>query len=63
MDGTVRSFIESNNNDFINWRIDGVFIGVNEVFPNDLMNRHICSWKINNNERSVEIITYQSEDK
>ena len=55
---SVKEFIDSNYNKNVKWKINDVLFTKNKFIPNDILEKYIIQWKVNQGEGIIEIITY-----
>lgn len=61
MNVTVKEFILTNKNSNVKWKIDGnIFTNVG-LIPNDLFEKHVFDWTVNQLEGIIEIKTEYHE--
>lgn len=57
MNEKVRGFILTNKNTGVKWKIDGYSFNSLEDVPNDLLEKYVFSWTVNQWEGIIEIST------
>lgn len=53
----VRKFILTNKNSGVKWKIDGCLFDDIRYIPNDLLEKYVFSWTVNQCEGIIEILT------
>jgi len=53
----VRNFIEMNKNTSVKWKIDGRLFQEVYAIPDDLLNKYVSDWMVNQWEGIIEITT------
>lgn len=57
MNEKVRGFILTNENVEVRWKIDGYSFNSIADIPNDLLEKYVFSWMVNQGDGIVEIFT------
>lgn len=57
MNEKVRGFILTNKNSGVKWKIDGCVFDNIEYIPNDVLEKYVFSWTVNQWEGIIEIST------
>ena len=57
MNENVRRFISTNKNSGVRWKIDGCLFNDLECIPNEVMEKCVHSWMVNQAEGIIEIST------
>ena len=57
MNVTVRDFINSNGNTNVKWKIDGEIYHANKFVPDELFEKYVNDWTVNQWEGVIEITT------
>ena len=57
MNEKVREFISTNRNSGVRWKIDGHLFNNLEYIPNDMLEKYVYSWMVNQVEGIIEIST------
>lgn len=58
---TIKEFIKKNKNSNVKWKIDGSMFINAELIPDDLLQKHILNWIVNQWEGIIEINTEYCE--
>jgi len=53
----VKNFIEMNKNTSVKWKIDGRLFQEVYAIPDDLLNKYVSDWMVNQWEGIIEITT------
>jgi len=54
----VRTFLETCKNTGVKWYIDGVEYTNCKLIPEDVLQKHLYEWKVNQWEGIINILTY-----
>ena len=57
MNEKVRGFISANRNSGVRWKIDRCLFNDLEYIPNDMLEKYVFSWLVNQTEGIIEIST------
>lgn len=57
MNEKVRGFIFTNKNSEVKWKIDECMFNDSDCIPNDLLDKYVFSWLVNQLEGIIEIST------
>lgn len=57
MNVTVDEFISANQNKGVKWKIDGELFTPNKFIPDNLLEKYVVTWTVNQWEGIIEIMT------